>query len=171
MIQALEAGERSVPRYLVDAVDELRPRRTERAALGMSCYWSGEACLGRLPGVLSSRTGFLGGSEVVDVLFDPGVISYGDLVREAHQRGCADRVFSRNGAQRSIAEQVFGDAVAPNDAPLREAGRNDQKYYLLRSGSRHLVLTPRQAVRVNAALAAGLDPAPHLSPRQRSVRQ
>ena len=171
MIRALEASGRPAPRYLVDAVDELRPRQTEDAVFGMDCYWSGEACLGGLPGVLASRTGSLGGSEVVEVLFDPSVISYRELVREVHRRGCANSVFARTGAQRSTAEEVFGDAVTPNDGLLSEAGPNDQKYYLQRSRLRHLLLTPRQALRANAALAAGLDPGPHLSPRQRSVRQ
>jgi hypothetical protein len=166
MIAALEAAGRPVPPYLRDAVDELRPRHTERASFGMYCYWSGEACLGALPGVLESRTGSLDGSEVVELRFDPAAVSYAELVGEARRRGCADRVFVHDAAQRAAAEAIFGDAVTLATGHLREAGSRDQKYYLRRSPWKDADLTPRQALRVNAALEAGLDPAPHLSPRQ-----
>lgn len=169
MIAALEAAVRSVPSYLRDAVDEVRPRHTERASFGMYCYWSGEACLGGLPGVLESRTGSLGGSEAVELRFDPAVVSYGELVQEARQRGCADRVFAHDAAQRRAAAEVFGKAVTLETGRLREAGRRDQKYYLRRSAWKQVELTPRQAVRVNAALESGTDPAQYLSPRQRTL--
>ena len=150
MIQALEASGRTVPRYLTEAADEIRPRSSRRATFGMACYWSGEACLGELPGVLESRTGSLSGSEVTELRFDPEVTSHDDLVRMALGRGCAERVLT-------------------DDGELREASVSDQKYYLHRSPLRNLALSPRQAVRVNAALASGRDPLVYLSPRQRAM--
>ncbi len=169
MVRALEASGRPVPEYLRDAVDETLPRHTERARFGMDCYWSGEACLGGIWGVVASRTGHLGGSEVVELEFDPDSVSYRDLVREARRRGCADRVFAEDASQRAIAEEVFGDAVTTDAGRLRVSRARDQKYYVGRSPLQDLDLTPRQAVRVNAAVAVGLDPAPHLSPRQREA--
>jgi hypothetical protein len=135
----------------------------------MYCYWSGEACLGGIRGVVGSQTGHLGGGEVVEIEFDPDVVSYKDLVAEVRRRGCADRVFALSTSQRDTARQLFGDRVTSDRGPLRAARARDQKYYLRRSPLKDLDLTPRQAVRVNAAMAAGLDPGPHLSPRQRAT--
>ncbi len=150
MIEALRAAGRPVPPYLTETADEIHPRSTGRAAFAMHCYWSGEACLGELPGVLESRTGVLSGSEVVELRFDPDVISHGELVRMALARGCAERVLTVDGE-------------------FREASASDQKYYLHRSPLRDLALSPRQAVRVNAALASDRDPLVYLSPRQRAM--
>ena len=169
MVAALESSGRPVPEYLRAAVDEARPRYTERARFGMYCYWSGEACLGEIRGVVGSQTGHLGGAEVVELEFDPDLVSYDDLVALARRRGCADRVFALSTSQRDIARQLFGDRVTSDSGPLRVARARDQKYYLRRSPLKKLELTPRQALRANAAVAAGLDPAPHLSPRQRET--
>ena len=79
MVQALDVAGRNIPRFLHETVDETRPRSEERATFGMDCYWRGEACLGAIPGILSSRTGFLGGSEVVEVRFDPDTTTYESL--------------------------------------------------------------------------------------------
>ncbi len=167
MALALERAGRDVPPFLRAAVDEARPRLEERASFGMACYWSGEACLGAIPGILSSRTGVLGGSEVVELRFDPDVISYSQLLAEAERRACANSVFAHSSSQLAAARAVFGAAVELRENGLRPASERDQKYYLRRSPLRQLELTPRQALRVNAALAAGLDPEAQLSPRQR----
>jgi hypothetical protein len=55
MLAALEKAGRERPRYLLDAVEELRPHAGQRAIFEMYCYWSGEACLGAISGLLSSR--------------------------------------------------------------------------------------------------------------------
>ncbi len=170
MVGALEARGRPVPRYLLEVIEETRPHDEGIATFGMDCYWSGEACLGGISGVLGSRTGFLDGSEVVELRFDAEAIGYGDLLREARRRGCADRVFTHDASQLRAAREAFGNAAAPSRGSLREASARDQKYHLRRSDYGRLELTPGQAVRVNAALAHGLDPRLHLSPRQRSRR-
>jgi len=68
----------------------------------------------------------------------------------------------RDGAHDADARAVFGSAVLEADAPPRAAGASDQKRHL-----RTYALTPLQQTRLNAALAAGRDPRPWLSPRQR----
>ena len=45
------------------------------ATFSMHCYWTGEATLGREPGVLATRIGDLDGREIVQVEFDPAVTS------------------------------------------------------------------------------------------------
>ncbi len=166
MVRALEAARRQAPGYLRELAEETQARSRKRATFGMYCYWSGEACLGGIPGILSSRTGHLGGSEVVEVVFDPEVTSYAALVTAARRRGCVERIFAHSAAQAEVARTEFGGAVQIERRPLREAPSRDQKYYLRRSPLRRLELTPRQQLRVNAALAAGEDPSVHLSPRQ-----
>ncbi len=64
--------------------------------------------------------------------------------------------------------RIDPDVVSYRDL-VRVSRARDQKYHLRRSPFKDLDLTPRQAVRVNAAVAVGLDPAPHLSPRQREA--
>jgi peptide-methionine (S)-S-oxide reductase len=71
---------------------------TENAVLGGGCFWCTEAVLSELRGVLSVQPGYSGGSvpnpsyeqvctgttghaEVVQVTFDPSIISYDELLR------------------------------------------------------------------------------------------
>lgn len=44
---------------------------TETATFSMYCYWTGEATLGRVDGVVASRIGHWGGKEIVQVDYDP----------------------------------------------------------------------------------------------------
>ncbi|MCB0712517.1 MAG: peptide-methionine (S)-S-oxide reductase MsrA [Ignavibacteriae bacterium] len=69
----------------------------KKATLGGGCFWCVEAIMLRLKGVISAESGYAGGrtenpsyqdvcsgvtghAEVVQVTFDPEVISYGDIV-------------------------------------------------------------------------------------------
>jgi hypothetical protein len=56
------------------------PPTTKTATFSMFCYWTGEATLGKAPGVVATRIGEMGGSEVVEVTYDPART---DLVRLA----------------------------------------------------------------------------------------
>ncbi len=70
----------------------------EKATFGAGCFWGVEAAFRRLAGVKSTQVGYMGGSlkgpsyqdvctdqtghaEVVEVTFDPEVISYQDVLR------------------------------------------------------------------------------------------
>jgi peptide-methionine (S)-S-oxide reductase len=120
------------------------PRRTETATLGGGCFWCTEAFLERLKGVERVTAGYAGGSvvdptyeqvctgttghaECVQVVFDPDVITYRDLLRvffDLHDPTTPDRqgadvgeqyrsvVFWRTPAQKAAAEGVIAELTA-----------------------------------------------------------
>ncbi|NLM30360.1 MAG: peptide-methionine (S)-S-oxide reductase MsrA [Methanomicrobiales archaeon] len=70
---------------------------SEKATFGAGCFWGVEEAFRRLPGVLDTAVGFMGGSlanptyadvctgrsghaEVVEVTYDPMLVSYKDLL-------------------------------------------------------------------------------------------
>jgi len=170
MAEALRRGGREVPAYLGLVIEESRRVPAESAVFEMHCFWEGEACLGGLPGIRSTRAGWVDGREVVEVRFDPGAIERGALYRAARRSDCARSVFVYDEAERALAAAAFGeDAVALVDDPVRSARASDQKRHLRASPLDRLDLTPLQASRVNAALGRGEDPRPFLSPRQRAA--
>ncbi|MGH3428859.1 MAG: peptide-methionine (S)-S-oxide reductase MsrA [Mycobacteriales bacterium] len=74
------------------------PANLETAVFGMGCFWGAEQIFWQLPGVHSTSAGYSGGrrehpsyeqvcsgatghAEVVQVVFDPAVISYVDLLK------------------------------------------------------------------------------------------
>lgn len=70
----------------------------EKATFGAGCFWHVELEFSLVPGVVSTRVGYMGGhrehptyeevcskmtghAEVVEVTFDPALVSYADLLR------------------------------------------------------------------------------------------
>jgi hypothetical protein len=146
MVTALERAKKDVPEYLAlfAAESEAEARGTERAVFWMYCFWSGEACLGGIDGVVATRTGFFEGHEVVEVELDPTKITAAAL------------------ADRKCGELIRKKAI------IRPSEKDD-KYNLKATPYRNVPLTPLQATRVNALIASGGDPVRVLSPRQRAV--
>lgn len=96
---------------------------TENATFGIGCFWGAELFLQRLPGVCSTRVGYMGGhlknptykevcigntghAEVVDLQFDPAVLSYKALLKkiwEFHDPTTLNRQGNDKGTQyRSV---------------------------------------------------------------------
>jgi peptide-methionine (S)-S-oxide reductase len=112
--------------------------------LGGGCFWCTEAVLSELAGVSSVASGYAGGTvprptyeqvctggtghaEVVQVTFDPSVVSYHDLLtvfltthdptslnRQGNDVGTQYRsvIFCHSAVQRATAEQVIGELEA-----------------------------------------------------------
>src|SRR5262249_26555230 len=74
------------------------PAGSESAVFGMGCFWGAERMFWKLPGVYSTAVGYAGGftrnptyedtctgmtghTEVVQVVYDPSVISYNQLLK------------------------------------------------------------------------------------------
>ena len=168
MIAALEASGRVVPRYLASLRDELAPARIERATLSMACYWVGEACLGGIDGLLSSRTGYLGGREVVEVRFDPARVSYAHLLQQAFRNGCASGAFAHDDTQLAIAKTIYPETARSAPGVARDASPRDQLFHLKRFPAlAALEATPAERLRLNHSAWKNQDPTPHLSPRQK----
>ncbi len=167
MVAALGAAGRPVPTYLSDVVDELSATGRERATFAMHCFWVGEACLGEIDGILSSQAGWLAGHEVVELTFDSSAVSYDQLLRAA--TACSDGVYTHSDEQQRAAQLIFGDNAQRAGGFAKIAKDSDQKRSLRATAYANAVLTPRQAVRVNAALAARRSPTSLLSPRQNAT--
>ncbi len=169
MVAALQKLERPVPEYLSLVATEHAARRAglARATFVMHCFWEGEAALGKLPATVSTLPGFVDKVEVVDVEFDPKVMSYESLLNEAQRLDCAAQVFTHNPEQQRLAAKLVGDAATPFAGTVRPD--KEPKYYLANSPYRHVPMTPTQASRVNAALGLKGKPDRFLSPRQRKI--
>jgi hypothetical protein len=145
LVEALEARGIEVPGHLRLLA---APERASTAIYEMYCFWTGEVALGRVPGVRTTRPGFAGGHEVVEVVYDPGQVSLAAL--DAAGRDGA-------GARRSSERSV------------RPAPDSDDKRQLRAHPLRHLPMTEAQRTKVNAELGARGDPGRWLSPRQRRL--
>jgi peptide-methionine (S)-S-oxide reductase len=114
---------------------------TETAILGGGCFWCVEAAIKQLQGVESVRSGYMGGQvanptyqqvcsgktghvEVAEIVFDPAIISYGDLLhvfftlhdpttlnRQGNDVGEQYRsvIFYLNEEQKKIANEVIAE--------------------------------------------------------------
>ena len=161
---ALRKAGRPVPGYLSLLDRELSAERTATALFAMHCFWTGEVCLGGLDGVVSTRTGWRDGREVVEVRYDPRRLGLEALLTAG--RRCADQVFVP-ASQLSLARKVFGGRVAAG--VTHRPSPKDDLYQLQHSRFARVPLTALQAQRVNADLGRRRDPRRWLSPRQEEV--
>jgi peptide-methionine (S)-S-oxide reductase len=163
------------------------PAKTETATLGGGCFWCAEAVFQRIPGVKSVTSGFAGGTvanpsyeqvctgttghaEVIQLTFDPAVLSYDKLLEifwEAHDPTTLNRQGNDTGTQyRSIilysnetqkkaaeaskaqAAKKFKNPIVTEIVPLNafySAGDHHQNFYNQNKGGNtycQFVITP-----------------------------
>jgi peptide-methionine (S)-S-oxide reductase len=113
---------------------------TETAILAGGCFWGAQQLLRRRPGVISSRVGYSGGdtpnatyrnhgdhAEAVEIVFDPAVISYRDVLefffqihdpstknRQGNDIGRSYRsaIYYTNAEQHKVALDTIADVDA-----------------------------------------------------------
>jgi peptide-methionine (S)-S-oxide reductase len=113
---------------------------TDTAVLAGGCFWGMQDLIRKRPGVISTRVGYTGGNvenatyrhheghaEAIEIVFDPSVISYRDILafffqihdpttidRQGNDRGSSYRsaIFYRNEDQHQVALDVIADVNA-----------------------------------------------------------
>lgn len=125
------------------------PEHLHKAVFGLGCFWGAERLFWKLPGVYSTAVGYAGGltanptyedvcsggtghAEVVLVYFDPGQISFEQLLAafwEAHDPTQGMRQGNDRGTQ-------YRSAIYPTDAAQRELAEASRDAY-------QAALTPR----------------------------
>jgi peptide-methionine (S)-S-oxide reductase len=113
---------------------------TERAVLAGGCFWGVQELVRKRPGVISTRVGYTGGdvpnatylnhgthAEGIEVIFDPSVASYRDLLEfffQIHDPTTKDRqgldfgmsyrsaIYYTSDEQRKVAEETIADVDA-----------------------------------------------------------
>ncbi len=123
------------------------PSSLETATFSMYCYWTGEATVGRVDGVVASRIGHWAGKEIVQVDYDPALTDLDTLVRALESRSSFYAVVVDRAATDGGDEGEF--AVSR----LRGEPRFIEPKYSLRR--RHpelyaLDLTEQQAIALNS---------------------
>jgi len=141
---ALRTAGEGVPKYLQLLKEELTAAESQSAYYKMFCFWSGESHLGAEQGVLSTEPGWMGGAEVVKVVYDKDQLSKKKLDKHAAKAKCQ---------------------------PMKvQKGYNidkDPQYYLKKSEYKYLPLSAIQKTKINAAIAKNVDPSSLLSPSQK----
>ncbi|GLC45918.1 hypothetical protein PLESTF_000712200 [Pleodorina starrii] len=156
---------------------------TELATVGGGCFWCTEACFRELQGVMSVTSGYAGGhvanptyqqvcskttghAEVVQIKYDPAVLSYRDILQifmSTHDPTTPNRsgndvgpqyrsiILTHDPRQAAVAAEVvaeanrglwFGRRVCTEVAPLREfypAESVHQRYYSRNPGAGYCV--------------------------------
>lgn len=168
MSVALKNAKREVPAYLAAVAAPQKRNELETATFAMYCYWEGEAQLGAIDGVYSTRSAWRDGLEVVVLRYHPKEVAYKDLVEKALEFECASKIFAHSKEQLETAKSLAGSrAVFAKDAEaVRLASASDQRYYLAHSPLKYLPLCEFQKTKVNSSLRRQDDVTRHLSPRQ-----
>lgn len=167
----------------------------EQATFSMGCFWGPDSLFGSLPGVIQTEVGYAGGtsvdptyrkmgdhSETVNLIFDPKVISYEQLVRlfwENHdatkdrfykERQYISLLFYRNEAQLQTAKEIHSEYERTKGKEIQTefqafnhfytAEDHHQKYFLRRfKGATESIkhLFPDEISFVRSTIAARLN--------------
>lgn len=166
MVTALENEKREVPAYLSLFQQELgaQSRITKTATFSMHCFWTGEKTYGQIDGVVATEPGFMKGREVVQVEYDPDVVSYEKILKQGKSASCAGKAYCQNAEQIQVAGKVLGESQISSPGSFRPD--DEPKYYLSRTAYRFIPMTAIQATKVNARVGQYTPAKDLLSPRQ-----
>jgi len=146
MLVALGTGFYGQPEYLKIAAAELQKGHSSQlseATYSMYCFWTGEAHLGQLEGVVETEPGFMNGKEVVRVTYNEALINEQTITKHAEKAKC--NLESKRSKFRAD---------------------KDPQYYLKQTPFKYLALSSLQRTKINSALKNRLDATKLLSPSQ-----
>lgn len=132
MARALRKAGRPIPAAIsklagIQTAAETKPApATLSAAFAMYCFWEGEAKFASVRGVTETEAAFIDGREVVRLSFDPSVVSWAELVRQAEAFDCAHHIYAPNAAVAKATRSKFPVSVF-DPAKSRRAPESDQK--------------------------------------------
>ena len=89
----------------------------QTATFAMYCYWTGEATLGRVDGVVASRIGHWAGREIVQVDFDPAKTDLSELVQSLRRQRSFDAVVLAEGESAEQAKAVSSAVIQASGSP------------------------------------------------------
>lgn len=137
------------------------PDGLEQAVFGLGCFWGAERVFWQKPGVFTTAVGYAGGhtpnptyeevcsgrtghAEVVLVVFDPAVVSYGDLLTtfwQAHDPTQGMRQGNDRGTQYRSTIYVY----SPRQAALAQQSRDAYQSALTAAGHGAITTEIREA--------------------------
>ena len=97
-----------------------------------------------------TRAGWLANQEVVEVTFDPSVISYEELLSKGLRAGVVSFVFTRTDAQQAHAKRRVTGSAKYSSTPIRLD--KQPKYHLAQTRWRHMPLREEQSARINGLI-------------------
>ncbi|MCB0669212.1 MAG: thioredoxin family protein [Saprospiraceae bacterium] len=159
----------SIPEYLPILYTELaaNEKGIEKTTLSMYCFWTGEKELGKIEGVVQTEAGFMDHHEVVNVYYDPSIVSLEEILDEGKRTSCADQAYVNQENERKKAGKTLGTSNVKNASTFRPD--KEPKYYLSKTGYRLVPMSPTQAVKINVLIGQGKSPFHLLSPRQQMM--
>lgn len=173
-VKALEVSGKEVPKYLEVFTAEYGAWKTAKVCFAMGCYWSGEAKLGALPGVVRTRIGYHklapSANEIVEVIYDTERADYNAIVKAAKTEKCAQWVIlPEDDPNLGAAREVFGESgvkVSAEDCIFKDGDPNYQMRLYRQPGFYFNCITPLQATRMHGD---NENAASYLSPQQKVI--
>lgn len=167
---ALKAADKEVPSYLSNVLIPETSPDNQIAVFAMYCFWTGEAKLGSLDGVIATEAGFYDGREVVIVKYNDQAIELIDLVRAAEKFDCAHGIYlpDKRQQQQIVAQtRLKNISLFSFDDGYRRAPQSDQKRQIASNKTlKSMNLTPMQMTKINSSVISKDAISKWLSPRQ-----
>ncbi len=169
MVETLKAAEHEVPQWLTLAAIEADTKQQAEATFTMFCYFTGEAKIGAIDGVVNVRSGYQGKEEAVFVTYHKPTVEFSEIVEKAKEASCANLVYTTSADQKTIAANIVGTKktmMLEDPEKKKYTSDNHQRVGLNNSTYKWLPLTPAQATKVNAAVKNKIDVETWLTPSQ-----
>lgn len=148
MKKALKEAGQKIPPALDLVYLESDKTNHKQVAFSMFCYWTGEAELGKVNGVITTEAGWLDGHEVTLVTYHDKTISLENLHAAAEKVDCARAVYLPEGTPPLQTKSRL--KIGKLDNSYRKAKSSDQKKQVEGTGIASSHFTPAQLTKINA---------------------